>query len=571
MQKISQWARRDNTNDKPGYAVPRSRTPVDLYLDGNEGAQPPVGFLEFLSQIPPDVLRRYPDSSALETNLASRLGVNSSRVVVTAGADDAIERVCRYALSPGGRIVLPVPTFEMLERYADGSGAHVDRIEWPDAAYPTGDVVAAVRAGTAVIAVVSPNNPTGGVASVEDLRRISKAAPDALILVDAAYGEFADEDLTTAALALPNTIVLKTFSKAYGLAGIRIGYAVGPAGIVESLRALAPPYPVSGLSLEIASRRLEESNDVPVFVERIREERRLLVDLLRGLGQRPQPSQGNFVMCRVRDAEWIRDALAGMGIAVRIFPDKKDLTGAVRITCPGERATYGRLENALRTVLSPQAVLFDMDGVLADTRLSYDAAVINTAASFGVQVTREQITDLRVAGDANNDWVLTHTLLERSGVGVALSAVTEKFEMEYQGTPDAPGLCRFEQPLVTGETLERINRRVPLGIVTGRPRRDAERFLCDHGLARYFATVVCMEDAAIKPDPAPVRLAMQQLSAGRAWMVGDTPDDARAARRAGALPIGVTGCGMDETQILAGAARLVGGAGEILDWLEVVS
>jgi histidinol-phosphate aminotransferase len=565
MQKFSQKSRPAYTESKPRYAVPRSGTPVDLYLDGNEGAQPPAGFLGFLSQSPLDVLRRYPDSSALETKLASRLGVDSSRVVVTAGADDAIERVCRYALRPGRRIVLPVPTFEMLERYADGSGARVDRIEWPDAAYPTGAVAEAVRAGTAVIAVVSPNNPTGGVASAEDIRRISKAAPDALILVDAAYGEFADEDLTATALSLPNTIVLKTFSKAYGLAGIRIGYAVGPTGVVESLRELAPPYPVSGLSLEIASRRLEESSDVPVFVERVREERQRLVDLLRELGQQPQPSQGNFVMCRVRDAVWVRDALAGMGIAVRIFPDKKRLAGAVRITCPGDGATYGRLENALRTVLSPQAVLFDMDGVLADTKPSYDAAVIRTAASFGVQVTRQQITDLRAAGDANNDWVLTRKLLERSGVQVALSAVTEKFEMEYQG------LCRLEQPLVTGETLARIGRRVPLGIVTGRPRRDAERFLRDHGLAGYFATVVCMEDAAIKPDPAPVRLAMKHLSAGRAWMVGDTPDDARAARRAGALPIGVTGGGMDETQIRAGAARLVGGAGEILDWLEVVS
>jgi HAD superfamily hydrolase (TIGR01549 family) len=107
-----------------------------------------------------------------------------------------------------------------------------------------------------------------------------------------------------------------------------------------------------------------------------------------------------------------------------------------------------------------------------------------------------------------------------------------------------------------------------LGLIThGVPKRDFG------GLEGFFATVVCLEDAPRKPDPAPVRLAMDRLSVARAWMVGDTPDDARAARRAGVLPIGIVSGddGLDASQTAVGAARLIGNAGDVLDRLEVIA
>jgi phosphoglycolate phosphatase-like HAD superfamily hydrolase len=103
-------------------------------------------------------------------------------------------------------------------------------------------------------------------------------------------------------------------------------------------------------------------------------------------------------------------------------------------------------------------------------------------------------------------------------------------------------------------------------VVTGRPRRDAERFLSDHGLADCFATVVTMDDAPIKPDPAPVRLALERLGSRHAWMVGDTPDDLRAARGAGVLPLGVL-APQDEPE-RARSALAAAGAARILDRLD---
>jgi phosphoglycolate phosphatase-like HAD superfamily hydrolase len=113
--------------------------------------------------------------------------------------------------------------------------------------------------------------------------------------------------------------------------------------------------------------------------------------------------------------------------------------------------------------------------------------------------------------------------------------------------------------LVDRDLLIRLAGRLPLGVVTGRPRSDASRFLEEQAVADLISTVVCMEDAPSKPDPAPVALALQQLGVSTAWMMGDTPDDLRAARAAGVLPIGVAAVGddrqrMSEVLSAAGAA-----------------
>jgi histidinol-phosphate aminotransferase len=151
------------------------------------------------------------------------------------------------------------------------------------------------------------------------------------------------------------------------------------------------------------------------------------------------------------------------------------------------------------------------------------------------------------------------------GVEAPLAEVTERFEARYQGSPGTPGLWERETLLVTREVLERLAARLPLAIVTGRPRGDAERFLAAQGVAELFRVVVTREDAALKPDPEPVRVALEGLGVENAWLLGDTPDDLRAARGAGVLALGV--CGSSEAcrsaLVGAGAARVFRAASEL--------
>ena len=160
---------------------------------------------------------------------------------------------------------------------------------------------------------------------------------------------------------------------------------------------------------------------------------------------------------------------------------------------------------------------------------------------------------------------MTHGVLAGAGVEASLAEVTARFEEIYQGTGEAPGLRRHETLIPTRELLEELARSFKLGIVTGRPRADAERFLREQGVRGSFSAVVCREDGPLKPDPAPVRTLLQQLSARTAWMLGDTPDDVRAAVGAGAVPVGVVPPGQTEDEAAgvwaalqgAGAARVV--------------
>jgi histidinol-phosphate aminotransferase len=549
------------------YSVPKPDIPVDLYLHGNEGPAPPESIIEAVKIRGVDLLRGYPDARPLEALIAAREGVDKEQVIVTAGADDGLDRICRAMLCAGRNIVLPEPTFVMFRRFAARAGGEVVSVPWAGPRYPTEAVLEAIDEDTSVVAIVSPNNPTGAVATAEDVRRVAEAAPHALIIVDHAYVEFADENLTEVALEYSNTVVTRTMSKAWGMAGVRVGYALSSPTVIDWLHTAGLPYAVSAPSISFATSRLEEHGvGIDGFVERVRQERAELEAILDSFGVEVTPSQGNFVFGRHDDAVWIRDALAGMGIMVRAFPGHALLNDAIRITCPGNQAGFSRLEQALSTIFAPDALLFDLDGVLADVSNSYRQSILETAKSFGVELSAEDISEAKAAGDANNDWILTQRLLASHDVDADLDEVTERFEHIYQGTDEQPGLRRTEELMVEPVFLDALAQRYKLGIVTGRPTKDAERFLREKDIARYFGAVVCMEDAALKPDPEPVELLLDKLDAERAWLVGDTPDDARAGRAAGVLPIGVVAPGHDGEVLRPALTRA--GCARVLDTVD---
>lgn len=550
------------------YAVPRARAPVDLRLDGNEGAEPPEALLHALAGLSPSALARYPDAAALTERLAARLGVSSSSVLVTAGADEALDRICRALLTPGREVVLPVPGFEMMPRYARLAGAEVVEVPWPGERFPVAEVRAAIGERTALVVLTSPNNPTGAVVPADALYELAAAAPRALFVVDEAYGEFAEDDLARAALSLDNALLVRTLSKAWGLAGLRVGYAAGPPEVIGWLKAAGSPYPVSAPSLALAAARLDEGEAaIAPFVERVREERRALTEVLTRLGAEVVPSQANFVFARLPrgacGALFLRDALAGLGVAVRAFPGRAGCEDAVRVSCPGDQPALGRVLAALETALAPEALLFDLDGVLADVRDSYRAAIEGTAARFGVTVSPADVEREKAKGGANDDWELTWRLVQARGVDASLADVTQVFEDLYQGTGARPGLKEREALLVERDLLARLRSRVPLGVVTGRPRGDARAFLERWGLSDLFDVVITREDAPLKPSPAPVALALERLGVQRAWMLGDTPDDVAAARGARVLPLGVlppgapAGGRLEDALFATGAARVL--------------
>jgi len=283
--------------------------------------------------------------------------VTPDRVVVTAGADEALDRICRAYAGPDRSVLLPVPTFDMFERFATLAGAPIVRVPWSETGFPVDDVLGRFDARTGLVVVVTPNNPTGAVASRQDVRRIAAAARNAVVLIDHVYVEYADEDLTPALLNLENVIVVRTMSKAWGLAGCRVGYAVGSPGVIAAVRSAGAPYPVAAPSLALALAQLRAGEaTLRDHVTRVREERAALRDLLVSRGADARASQANFVLADFAgSAAFVRDGLRARGVLVRDFPGRAGLETSLRITLPGDPADFARLTAALESVLGQEA------------------------------------------------------------------------------------------------------------------------------------------------------------------------------------------------------------------------
>jgi len=547
-----------------------------VHLDGNEGPLAPPSFVEALDGPSAERIRNYPDTIPLIEAIADRHGVTPDHVVVTAGADEAILRIARIALEPGRNMVVPEPTFALVPRFGALTGAEIRRVGWHDGPYPAAEVAERADTDTGLVVAITPNNPTGLVAARERIESLLADLPDTLLFIDHAYVEFCDEDLTDLAVDHDNVVVARTLSKAFGMAGLRVGYTIANPRITEWLDSVGNPYPISSTSVQVASARLEgDRADIDRYVDRVRLERDRLEAVLADYGVEVSDSRANFVFGRFEGAAWIQDALAGMGVAVRAFPGDTELADALRITCPGDEETADRLVDALHTIFDPGALFLDMDGVLADVSESYRQAIVQTAAYFGLELTDEDVSRAKSAGDANNDWVLIERLLDDAGIDADYEDIKAVYEARYQGEGEHRGLWREESLIHSIDRLRKLAERIPLGIVTGRPRRDAERFFDHTGLDEVVEAVVCMEDAPRKPSPEPVDLLADRMGVERGWMVGDTPDDARAARAHGALPLGVIGPGENPTAmrpalIGAGCARIIEDFDELETLLTIV-
>src|SRR6266567_4337148 len=259
---------------------------LGLRMDFNEntvGASPRV--LQCLRELTLEQLARYPERESVELALARFFRVRPEELLLTNGIDEAIHVICETYLDPQVQAIIVVPTFGVYELFVGATGAKaIPVLAKQDFAFPTEDVLANLNDRTRLIAIANPNNPTGQVASRGDLLRIAHSAPQAAILVDEAYFEFYGETLLDQIGRLSNLFVARTFSKAYGLAGLRIGALMGPLEQLGAVRRIASPYNVNSVALACLPAALDDRDYVRSYVESVRRGRARLVDELRALG-----------------------------------------------------------------------------------------------------------------------------------------------------------------------------------------------------------------------------------------------------------------------------------------------
>ncbi len=304
-----------------------------------------------LQKITAEDLTRYPEREPMEEIVANFLRLSPQQLLLTNGVDEAIHLLCETYLEPQDEAIVVTPTFSMYEIYVGATGARVLRVQCEaDFEFPLKQILTSISPATRLIAIASPNNPTGTVATREEILCLAHAAPSAALLIDEAYFEFHGLTVIGDVESTPNLFVVRTFSKAYGLAGLRIGALAGPAEQMPMVRRVGSPYSVNAVALAMLPAALEDQEYLRRYAAQVREGRARLANEVRELGIHAWPSQANFLLLRIGERH--RDFVAAMrqrGILVRDRSSDPGCDGCVRITL-GTTEQTGRLITALREV-----------------------------------------------------------------------------------------------------------------------------------------------------------------------------------------------------------------------------
>jgi histidinol-phosphate aminotransferase len=330
----SQVKPRKAIDEMPEYHPPLAGR-TGLRLDFNENTfAPSPKVLERIRSLSAESFTIYPERQPVERKLAKHLGLHANQVLLTNAVDEAIHLVTFTFLNEGDEAVVCVPSFFMYDVNVLAMGAKLHRILADKTlAFPYERFVAAINEKTRLIILCSPNNPTGTTLTKEQIRSIANMAPRAAVLVDEAYYHFFGETILDELASLPNVIVARTFSKAYGLANLRAGALITSAELMTHLRKAASPYNVNGVALAALEASLDDDVYLDWYADQIRLGRERMAKGLDELGIPYYPSHANFILMRIgpRHKQFVADARAH-GVLLRDRSNDPGLSGCVRIT-----------------------------------------------------------------------------------------------------------------------------------------------------------------------------------------------------------------------------------------------
>ena len=334
------------------YVAPLEGRRSLLRLDFNESTiGPSAKVLDAIRALPPAAYAAYPEYAGLNEAFAASLGVPVHAVEAFNGVDAAIHAVFDAYGDKGGTFLTTVPTFGYYEPCAQQQGMVVDEVPYPpDLSYPLDAVRARLEAGPRLFFVCNPNNPTGTLLAPDTIVTLARSAPQTLVVVDELYAPFTGQSVLPAALELPNVAALHSMSKAAGLAGLRLGFAVGHPTILDRLRRVTGPYDINTLAVVAGMAALADPDHIARYVAAVHEATAWTRAELTRRNVRHFGGGGNYMLVwPPRDCEGVVAALRARGILVRSMATKPVIGGSFRLTI-GTRADMERFMTAFDAI-----------------------------------------------------------------------------------------------------------------------------------------------------------------------------------------------------------------------------
>jgi histidinol-phosphate aminotransferase len=325
-----------------------------LHLNENTGGCSPR-VLDAIRRVQTSDVATYPSYPALVHACAAHFDVDPDWVLLTNGLDEgilmaALGHIAR-ARAFDAETIVPLPAFDPYPNATVAVGATPVRIPpRPGYVFQVDEVIAAITPRTKMIFLNTPNNPTGQLIPLDDLRRFADAAPHAVVLIDEAYIEFGGTSFLPQLARHPNVLVGRTFSKAYGLAGMRVGIVIGQPPALEPVRDVTLPFNINAIALTAVKAALEDTEFLPRYAAQVHESRERIYAACRVLGLQYWESAANYVLVRVGDTAPFIDALGARKIHVRDRSKDPATPGCIRVTA-------GMLEHTNRAIEALESVV----------------------------------------------------------------------------------------------------------------------------------------------------------------------------------------------------------------------
>ncbi|GAG08939.1 unnamed protein product, partial [marine sediment metagenome] len=244
-------------------------------------------------------LAAYPEYAEFKIKLASYLGIKEGNLLLTNATDEAISVIVQTYINEGDEVLIPVPSFAMFRFYAQVAGAKISEILYKNnLEFPTKKVLNKISKKTKLIVLCNPNNPTGTQIDKKDIIKILEKAKDSIVLVDEAYNQFSKESCTELIDDYENLIVIQTFSKAFGLGGLRLGYILSNDANIKDIGRVLSPYSVNSAAVKSASAALDDKEYIDWYVMQVLKGKKYVLEEFEKLKIKVYTTNANFFLAK---------------------------------------------------------------------------------------------------------------------------------------------------------------------------------------------------------------------------------------------------------------------------------
>ncbi len=520
----------------------------------------------------------YPAYGKLVDKLAKIYELSKDNILLTNGCDEALKIIMETFIEEDDELLTYNPTFSMPLLYAKLNGGKIKQIEYDENfVFNKDKIIENVSSKTKIIYIATPNNPTGDLVRPSIVEILAQKLPNVLLVIDCTYINFAQgvviEDYIDLMKKFDNIVIVKSFSKDYALAGLRIGFALSNENFIANMKKVTSPYNVNIIAMNCAISALNDEKRLNEIKELNENARCELFKGLKNLGFEPFESHGNFILCDFKSyCDFCYEKLKKNGIIVQNFPKNSPISTCLRITVP----KVSGVKLILELLKTKDVLIFDVDGVIFDVSKSYLMAIKETFEYFSKkEIEISEIQEVKNQGGMNCDWDVVQFLLKKYGYNIEIAEIISVFQNLFFNPNDKSKTKKYlideEKLLISPEIFEKLIQKYDLVVFTGRLKEETKYSFDKFDIDKYFYYYVTSDDLPknmLKPHSKGVFEILEHCPHNDIKYLGDSVDDIISGNGANVETIGVVSPDSDFGVMVNNFKHL--GANYILDDIKKV-